>query len=54
MTKKIKDLTIKELKEICSNYDFCDNCPLNKTKVCCASPYHITTKDLEIEVEVDE
>ncbi len=60
MKKKIKDLTLKEIRNICSNnVNGCNNCPLFnfKDKLCLIQPdLHsmFIGNLLEKEVEVDE
>ena len=38
MQKKLKDLTVKELKEICKDTDDCIICPIKY--LCNTDPYH--------------
>ena len=57
MKKKIKDLTLKEIKEICEKYDysFCEECELyNKKTECCLVEPPLLEEDFEREVEIDE
>lgn len=49
MKKKIKDLTVEEIKSICDRSPFCHKCPLKNHIKCC----YIDT-DLEREIEVYE
>ena len=59
MKKRIKDLTLKELRKICKVHpDGCKDCPLNtgeygcmvNIESCCYEPYW----EQEIEVNLDE
>lgn len=51
--KKVKDVTIEELRRICiKNNDSCSKCPFTIVDVCCFSPSSISQEDLEKEVEV--
>lgn len=57
MKKKIKDLTLEEIKKICEQYDysFCEECELySKETECCLVEPPLLEKDLEREVEIDE
>lgn len=52
MTKKIKDLTLGEIKEVCNKMKHCIGCPLSYL---CSPEFNSTmlkTKDLEWEIEV--
>jgi hypothetical protein len=51
MKKKIKDLTLEEIKIICRKSIECECCPLRKISPCPATIYD---EDLESEVEVYE
>lgn len=55
MKKKIKDLTLKELKKFCEKH-LCSDCPMNTEKVtlCYQSPSLYDEKKLEQEIEVEE
>ena len=50
MKKKIKDLTIEEIKKICRKYMDCEACPLDLSPC----PATIYDEDLKREIEVDE
>ncbi len=57
MKKKIGDLTLKELSEICLNKTTCNNCPL--LDYCIVKPYRMKSDggfifNKEIEVEENE
>ena len=57
MKKKIKDLTLKEMKELCEvrfkkGFPYCTMCPLYN--ICQLSPDEMSQKDLDQEVEVEE
>ena len=57
MKKKLGDLTLKELSEICFNKTTCNNCPL--LDYCIVKPYRMKSDggfifNKEIEVEEDE
>lgn len=49
--KKIKDLTLGEMYEICCKHD-CPNCPIEA--LVCAYKHAIHSLDLEEEIEVEE
>lgn len=53
MKKKIKDLTLEEVKEICSN-NICDYCPFDLDELWCKYNDLEHYGDEEIEVEDDE
>lgn len=52
MKKKIKDLTLEEVKKICSN-NICDYCPLDLKELWCKSDDLEHYGEEEIEVEDD-
>jgi hypothetical protein len=57
MKKKIRDLTIREIKKICEDrfkkgFPYCIKCPLYS--ICQLSPDEMAQKDLDQEIEVDE
>lgn len=57
MKKKIGDLTLKKLKELCDarfkkGFPYCAGCPLYN--ICQLSPDEMAQKDLEQEIEVKE
>ena len=58
MKKKIKDLTLEELNEICTKYDGCKGCPFQEIDCEYLSEYFILKEqkilEQEIEVEDDE
>ena len=57
MKKKIKDLTLEEIKKICRQYDysFCEECELYSKKTeCCLVEPPLLKEDLEREIEVNE
>lgn len=64
MKKKIKDLTIGKVKEICDKHQYYDkdwgwccnhNCPLwNIENVCTREIPNLKEKDLDQEIEVEE
>ena len=59
MKKKIGDLTLRELNEICkANHPNCEkdgkNCPLYEAKINCLETQHYHLEDLEEEIEVDD
>lgn len=59
MKKKVKDLTLEELKKNCIKYENCYDCPLydfDYYGVCEVTPfeYNEDTLNKEIEVEEDE
>lgn len=54
MKKKIKDLTEKQIDEICDNHPLCDKCPFesgDKGPFGCYAIYRELWEDLEIEVD---
>lgn len=54
MKKKIKDLTLKELKHICEEH-LCSDCPMNtKILICYQSPSLYDEKQLEREIEGED
>jgi len=50
MKKKIKNLTLEEINEICSK-QLCTYCPLNNF---CDNKFIMSNKDLETEIEVEK
>lgn len=61
MTKKIKDLTVDEMKHICEKCDFCFDCPLLVQKGCETACVQNSVefleeinKKLEEEIEVED
>ena len=52
MKKKIKELTISDIKKICSRYHSCRECPLGKLNVCVLSPYMINESILDKEIDL--
>lgn len=52
MKKKIKDLTLEEVKKICKN-NSCDECPL-KVVPCYKGYYVVVNSELNQEIEVEE
>lgn len=52
MKKKLKDLTLEEIKKICGNCS-CDFCPLYVNELWCKSDDLEHYGELEIEVEDD-
>lgn len=55
MKKKIKELTLEEIKEICEQYDysFCEECELYSKKTeCCLVQPPLLEEDLEREIEL--
>ena len=53
MKKKIKDLTLEEMFNICSNHD-CSKCQLNGKGACEIANQVMMFDNFESEVEVDE
>lgn len=57
MKKKVKELSRKELKNICIKYPCCKGCPFSWMEDCQELDYYLKTKDiekaLEQEIEVD-
>lgn len=54
MKKKIKDLTLKEVEDICENKKKCKNCPIKFNNTCYRSWLEYLKDFREKEVEVDE
>ena len=54
MKKKVKDLTIPEIRNTCKKYCNCSECPLYNVVQLCSAPCELTDLQLETEVEVDE
>ena len=54
MKKKIKDLTVLEIRNMCKEYQQCSRCPLHNFMAVCSKPDDLTTLQLKSEVEVDE
>ena len=55
MKKKIKDLTLEEIKEICEQYkySFCEECELYSEKtMCCLVQPPLLKEDLEREIDL--
>ena len=52
MKKKIKDLTLEEVKTICKN-NSCDECPL-KDAPCQEGYYALVNSELNQEIEVED
>lgn len=52
MKKKIRDLTLNEIKDICLK-NHCLYCPLQKYKCCDALDTWLNAKDDEIEIKVN-
>ena len=56
MKKKIKDLTLEELKNICKLHPYCGNtCPLNEANsICTCNPDDYDDEELSREIEVED
>ena len=55
MKKKIKDLTLDEINNLCEKIKICDDCPFVKNHKCLVYDIFLIKHDIgEIEVEVDE
>lgn len=55
MKKKIKDLTIQEVKRTCDKYDDCQGCPLKRGASLCVTDITILDEEyLNSEVYINE
>lgn len=56
MKKKIKDLTLKELKNICKTHPWCgDSCPISKANsICTCNPDDYDNEEMNLEIEVED
>ena len=54
MTKKLGEVTIKEIDELCQTYIDCNKCPFYKYCGCCASACDSIHEDLEKEIKLEE
>lgn len=53
LTKKVKDLTVEEIRKICSS-NACNSCPLDSSGVCRRPIATMYEEILEKEIEVSE
>ena len=52
--RKIKDLTIGDIKKICKKHRRCNNlCPLYEHELCCINFNLMNKKELESEIDYD-
>ena len=51
MKKKIEDLTIRDVKNICLKHKNCVNCPLDKYGFLCLGTKNMKEKTMKEEVE---
>lgn len=52
MKKKIKDLTLKELRKICLKHSICERCPLSYDRGFCVKNFIEMLHQMEKEIEV--
>lgn len=54
---KLGEMTLRQIKEIkdhCEDYLFCDGCPFQKLKSCAFYDNDDVSLDVEVDVEVEE
>ena len=54
MKKKIEELTIRDIKNICKSKRYCPKtCPLHEHQWCCLGLRNMTEKELEVKIDYD-